>query len=361
MHRNLSAAHHSRRNPAAFGRTAERQLWPHAATWLAWALVLASVSVSVARADDSHSVGKAPTTLSAGAALLNRIQDAAIHQNYVGTFVYQEGHQMQSSRITHLADGSGETEKVEVLDGKLREFIRHDDEIRCYVPDSRLVLIETHARADKFPALLAYPNPDLDSYYAITVGATERVAGHNCNVVMVKPKDASRYGYRLWADSATGLLLRAQTIDEDDKVVEQVAFTDVSISGHIDRAAVRPSTSSTEGWRIVRFGASPQDLTGHGWSFGSLPAGFRKISELKRVLESGRELSQIVLSDGLATISVFIEPAANVKQIAGEARRGLMNVITQRRADFWLTIVGEVPTATLHAVADSIDFHAGAH
>jgi len=319
-------------------------------------LILAAVlvSVPVARADDGHADAPAHAE---GAALLSHIQDAAQHQNYVGTFVYQEGAQMQSSRITHLAEASGELEKLEILDGKIREFIRHDDEVRCYIPDSKIVLVETDAKPDKFPALLTSPAPDIDEHYTITRGPIERVAGRNCTLISLEPRDTLRYGYRLWADQETGLLLKAQTVDEHGDVLEQVAFTDIRIGGRIEKAKLRPSATSTDGWRTETYSSEPAELKAQGWSLGVHLPGFHEIREIKRTFGSGREVGQIVISDGLAAISIFIEAAGAPGQTEGDAQKGPINIVSKRYGNYWLTIVGEAPRETIHKVADSVEFN----
>lgn len=318
-------------------------------------LAMALVSASVARADDI----KAPSgdAHARGVALLGRIQDAAQHQNYVGTFVYQEGAQMQSSRITHLAESSGELEKLEILDGKLREFIRHDDEVRCYIPDSKVVLVETNAKTDKFPALLTSPASDVEAHYVISRGPVERVAGRNCVLISLTPRDALRYGYRLWIDEQTSLLLKAQTVDQHGSVLEQVAFTDIQIGGHIDRAQLRPSSAATEGWRTETYSSEPVELEKQGWTLADQLPGFKEIREINRTFGSGRQVGQIVISDGLAAISIFIEPAGAPGQTEGDAQKGPINIVSKRYGDHWLTIVGEAPRDTIHKVADSVEFH----
>lgn len=320
-------------------------------------LVALSVAAHGVDAEENRPATKPEPPKLEGAAILSHIQDAAQHQNYFGTFVYQVGPQMQSSRITHINESGSEAEKLEILDGRVREFIRHDDEVRCYMPDSKMLLIESRAKADKFPAFLTAAAPDVDTYYRVTRGGVERVAGHNCNVISLEPRDAQRYGYKLWADQETGLLLKAQTLGDHGAVLEQVGFTDVVIGGRIDRSRVKPTVNSTEGWHVEKYHSVPIDMTAQGWSITAEPPGFRKIMEVQRTMGSGREVGQIVFSDGLAAISVFIEALGGPNQTPGEAQKGLINILAKEYGDHWLTVVGEVPSATIRQVADSVEFH----
>jgi sigma-E factor negative regulatory protein RseB len=300
---------------------------------------------------------------------LKKIQTAAQRLNYSGTFVYQQGNQVRTSRITHVLEGKNEIEKLEVLDGKPREYIRNNEEIVCYVPESKTLLVEKRVTQDVFPAILAANPTDLAEHYNIKKAETGRVAGHDTQAVLLEPKDNMRYGYKLWAEKSTGLLLRAQTINDRHEVVEQIAFTQISI-GNIDRSRVKPSFANTRGWRVEN--AVMRQVNLSNWTVKSVPAGFKKIREMKRLLsdtaagepasESGhpaqstqREVSQIVFSDGLAAISVFIEPGTQ-SRTEGSMQQGAMNIVGKRQGDFWLTIVGEVPSAAIRQVANSIEF-----
>jgi sigma-E factor negative regulatory protein RseB len=292
---------------------------------------------------------------------LRKIQTAAQKLNYSGTFIYQQGNQIRTSRITHVLDGRNELEKLEILDGKPREYIRNNDEVICYIPDARTLQVEKKATQDLFPAILGADAADLAEYYNVRNGESGRVAGHDCHSVILEPKDNLRYGYRLWADKATGLLLRAQTLNERQDVLEQIAFTQVGI-GNIDRASLRPSYGNTSGWRTESANLPQTGVS--AWNVKSLPAGFRKIREVKRPVtdvaapgstSSQREVTQIVFSDGLAAISVFIEPGSQ-SRTEGTMQQGAMNILGKRYGDFWLTIVGEVPSTAIRQIANSIEF-----
>jgi len=300
---------------------------------------------------------------------MKKIQAAAQKLNYSGTFVYQQGSQMRTSRITHLLDGRNEIEKLEVLDGKPREYIRTNDEVVCYVPEAKTLLVEKRVTHDVFPAILAANPTDIGEYYNVKMDATGRVAGRDCQAIVLEPKDNMRYGYRLWADKATGLLLRAQTLNEKRDVIEQIAFTQISI-GNVDRVRARPSFTDTTGWRVENAIMSQGNFS--GWSVRSLPLGFRKVREVKRLVSDAmspgagasastpsqptqREVSHMVFSDGLAAISVFIEPGSQ-SRTEGSMQQGALNIVGKRHGDFWLTIVGEVPSAAIRQVANSIEF-----
>jgi sigma-E factor negative regulatory protein RseB len=301
---------------------------------------------------------------------LQKIHLAAQKLDYSGTFVYQQANQVRTSRITHILDGRKEVEKLEVLDGKPREYIRSNDEIVCYLPETKTLLVEKRVTRDVFPALLTASSPAaLADFYSVHKLGMARVAGHESQMIALEPKDSLRYGYRLWADAKTGLLLRAQTVNEHGEIVEQISFTQIEI-GRINRSRVRSEfANNTQGWHVEN--AVMQQVELPGWSVKSVPPGFRKIREVKRLVSdkpaqnvshssakvavSQREVAQIVFSDGMAAISVFIEPG-NSGRAEGTAQQGAMNILGKRQGDFWLTIVGEVPAAAIKQVANSIEF-----
>lgn len=297
---------------------------------------------------------------------LKKIQSAAQKLNYSGTFVYQQANQMRTSRITHLLNGKNEIEKLEILDGKPREYIRNNEEIICYMPETKTLLVEKRVTHDVFPAILAANPSDLAESYDVRKDETGRVAGYDCQAIVLEPKDNLRYGYKLWAEKSTGLLLRAQTLNDKKEVVEQISFTQISI-GNVDKNGVKPSFPNTSGWRVENAVMSQVNLS--GWTVKSMPPGFKKIREVKRLVSDTspttaastnaqsrpREVSQMVFSDGLAAISVFVEPGS-YSRTEGSMQQGAVNIIGKRQGDFWLTIVGEVPAAAIKQVSNSIEF-----
>ncbi|HET7772778.1 MAG TPA: MucB/RseB C-terminal domain-containing protein [Burkholderiaceae bacterium] len=293
---------------------------------------------------------------------LAKIQQAALRQNYAGHFVYQQGASMQSSRIAHLVEGGNVYEKLEVLDGQPQEVIRKNDQVYCYIPGARTLLIERRPNPDQFPSLLLRPAAEVAEFYEVRLGGSERVAGVDCQMLTLRPRDAFRYGYRLWADRASGLLLKAQTLDTQGNVIEQIAFTQVRIGGSIDRKLLRTSIPSTEGWRVENADLGRTDPGLAQWQVKSVPPGFARTHEIVRSVGGRQQVGQIVYSDGLAAISIFIEPAASVPagQREGTTVQGAVSVAMRKLGKHWLTVVGEVPMLSVRRVIGSIEYVASA-
>ena len=302
-------------------------------------------------------------TRRAAAEMLNRIHEAAQQQNYEGTFVYQRGATVQSSRITHAATrGDGEYESLESLDGKPRKMLRHDDDMYTFVPERHLCVVEKRQNKDSFPALLATSGEQVLSVYEPKLLGSDRVAGLDAQVLELDPKDSYRFAYKLWADSKTGLLLRAQTLDPDGQVLEQLSFSQVRIGGGVDKAPIANGIRNTAGWTFVRPPVQPVDMEAQGWQLTPNIPGFRKIRELRRPMASREEgqppipVDQAVFSDGLAAISVFVEPVEKNSRKEGAGSNGATHVLVKRRGDFWITLLGEVPQATLQQFASTIEY-----
>ena len=287
-------------------------------------------------------------------ALLRKIHDATQKLSYRGTFVYQHAGRIETSRITHFADASGDIERLEVLDGLQREIVRTRDVVRCYLPDSRVVKIERRAGDRSFPALLPEETATLARHYDIALGETRRIAGFDWRAVELRPRDNLRYGYRLYADARSGMLLKAVTIDAAGGAIEQFTFTQLAIGG-VTREMVRPQRVAS-GWRIDDSGAAPAKLVGWGLS-AELP-GFRKIIELRRRMGEATPVGQVVYSDGLSAVSVFIEPMQARREPVSPTMTGTgaIHVYSREVANYRVTVVGEAPAASVQRIANAVEY-----
>jgi len=283
---------------------------------------------------------------------------AAMRVNYTGTIIYQAGGEMTSSRITHMFDGSNSLERIQTLDGKPREYLRKrsasDDEVLCLIPESRKVVVEKRSVEDSFPALSSASPDEILQRYDAKLGPVERVAGFEAQALALEPRDNLRYAYRFWLDRASGLLLRAQTLNERKEVIEQISFSDVRIGERIDRSALK-SPWSTDGWSVVRSEYRKADLAKQGWIVPT-PDGFRRTKEVVRRMHSA-DAMQVVFADGLATISVFIEPGSAIADPPDSVHvHGPTSAFSRRVSEALVTVVGEVPPSTVRAVALSVEF-----
>jgi sigma-E factor negative regulatory protein RseB len=298
------------------------------------------------------------------AQLLAYIQDAASKQNYLGVFMYQQGENIQSSRMAHVVDANGELERVETLDGQPRIYLRRNDDIQYLQPDHKIVR-QDRRHTVSFPGLLQSDPAQVLRYYNLKVlDRLSRVAGRQCRTVLLEPRDALRYGYRLCVDTTSGLLLKDQTLDSSRRIVEQVSFSSVRIGKDMDPARV-DSSWDTHDWKVLQPMMKPVDMAAQGWRIAA-PDGFKATMQVARQMgastgDAKHAVSQMVLSDGLAAISVFIEPydANKHRRLpSGPIRRGAINIYGKRVADYWLTALGEVPIVTLERLVNAVQYSA---
>ena len=263
-------------------------------------------------------------------AWLTRAAQAARELNYTGTIVYQIGPRVESSRITHLFDGG-------------REY-------------AKLVRVEPGTFRNVFPSLSAEQQESLSRYYDFRVLGDDRVGGRPLQVVVFDPRDGLRYGHRFWSDRATGLLLRASVLNERGEGIEQFSFSDLTMNARIEPAMVEPSWPSVPSdWQVLEGGAGDVVSQDTGWVVTRVPPGFAKIVEGYRKLRGHRErIAHIVLSDGLDSVCVFVEPGIASTAPAGPMQKGGLNIYRVRQDDHLITVMGETPGATVRQIAHSV-------
>ena len=281
----------------------------------------------------------------------------AAHQtDYSGVFVYQYDNRIETSRIIHVVEADGEYEKLESLDGPKRKIIRHHGQVWCYI-NNKMVQVDSQQVRIRFPAFLPEQISTLSANYQAEQIGVARVAGYSSQVILFEPKDNLRYAHKIWADTGSGLLLKAAVLGDKDQIIEQYTFTQLQIGGNIDRSWISttaPGNSLPVSPELAK-GGTPVNS---GWTVGALPAGFKKTMEIQRPMRGKHTpVTQIVFSDGLSAISVFIEPDdGGEDNVGGLSSRGAVNLYHKVVAGQLFTVVGEVPARTVIQVLDSIRY-----
>lgn len=298
-----------------------------------------------------------------GLAWLSKMAAASSQLNYHGTFVYQHRGLSETSRIAHFVNPAGGVfERLETLDGPVREVVRSNDQVTCYLPGSKTVLIEQRS-ARLLPALLPENLSGITQSYAVRVGDRDRVAGHECQIVDLEPRDSLRFGRQFCLEARSGLPLRVRTVNEKMEAVESFAFTQLRIGGGFDRDKVKSKYAArSRNWRVDRSALNMTERSVEtGWIVNNQPPGFRKVMEINRSI-AGRTspVAQIVFSDGLAAISVFIEPLPKERPVEALTHQGAVNIYTRTYADRMVTVLGEAPAATVMQIANSLELRTSA-
>ncbi|MBX3658706.1 MAG: MucB/RseB C-terminal domain-containing protein [Ramlibacter sp.] len=295
---------------------------------------------------------------------LMRMHEASRRRTYVGTFVVSSGSDsLASSRIWHACDGSQQMERVESLTGAPRSTFRRNDHVVTFLPDARVARTEKRESLGMFPGLLKASEASIPDFYSVQVTGAERVAGFDADVVQLAPKDNLRFGYRIWSEKKTGLVVKLQTLDGDGRVLEQAAFSELQLDVPVKMDKLAQLMASTDGYTVQKVDPVKTTAEAEGWVLRSPVAGFRPVTCYKRPMVShgeGNGTVQWIFSDGLASVSLFVEAYDRRRHpkevmLAMGATQTLTRRLPDKTGDWWLTAVGEVPPQTLKAFAQSLE------
>ena len=285
---------------------------------------------------------------------LVRMHDASRQRSYMGTFVVSSSNgSMASARIWHACDGQRQVERVETLSGERRSTIRRDDEVVTFLPETRTVRTERREALGLFPELMKPEESAISEFYTARRVGSDRVAGFDADIVQMLPRDALRFGYRIWSEKKSGLVIKLQTLDDTGRVLEQAAFSELQLDAPLRMDRLAQMMSVPAGWRVEKAEAARTTAADEGWSLKQPVPGFRQMNCYKRPVEG---VLQCIFSDGLASVSLFIEnyDPQHPRQ-EGVFASGATNTLTHQVQDWWVTAVGEVPPQTLRAFSLSLE------
>ena len=293
---------------------------------------------------------------------LVRLQQASRVPSYVGTFVVSSSTgAMSSARIWHVCEGDVQLERVEALTGVQRSTFRRNEAVMTFLPEARVVKLDQRESGGVFPNLLnagqGLPTPD---FYAAREVGQGRVAGFDADIVQLNPLDEWRFGYRIWSEKRTGLMVRAQTVDGAGRVLEQATFSELQFDAPVQAGKLRQMMASTEGYRVIKAERIRTTADAEGWQLKSVVPGFRSQNCYRRPVSKAESMVQWIFSDGLATVSLFMQPFDRERHVReGVSAMGATHTVTRRltdrSGDWWITGVGEVPPATLNAFVQGLE------
>lgn len=336
---------------------------------MAGAVMLAATALAQGGAATSPPVAPASQATPAersAADWLMRLHEASRRRTYIGTLVVTSGGSMASSRIWHVCDGQQQMERVESLSGAPRSTFRRNDEVITFSPQTKVAVAEKRESLGLFPNLLKAPDSAIDQFYSARAQGSERVAGLEADLVQLTPKDALRFGYRIWSEKKTGLVVKLQTLDAEGRVLEQVAFSELQLDAPVSMDKLTQMMRNTDGYTLEKTELVKTSAAAEGWQLKKPVPGFKPMSCYRRpagAAPAADTLVQWVFSDGLASVSLFIEPFDRRRHSAeGTMAMGATHTLVRRLAErpgqdggWWLTAVGEVPVATLQAFAQGLE------
>ncbi|MFN9766994.1 MAG: MucB/RseB C-terminal domain-containing protein [Pseudomonadota bacterium] len=350
---------------------------------------------------------------------LERMRNAATSGTYQGTMVFSAGGSMSSTRVWHYCVGDQTFERLEAQDGRHQRVFRHNEEVRTVWPQDRVAVVEKREPLAGWGTTPQQVEPSALENYELRAEGSARVAGRDAAVFLLEPRDGLRFAQRLWADRGTGLMLRADVLGPapagaSRPVLETAAFSEIEIGvrpqpeavlqaiRRIDAAAARldaqetarsgsaraeppgrsgpaaslrapgrpeassalraepaPADERAEVWHVVRPPQRRADLEAEGWTLRQQVPGFRLAGCVVRGIESaGQPVSvlQAVFSDGLTHVSLFVEPYRSDRHRSEmQAQFGAAHTVMRRLGEHWVTVIGDVPAATLKLFADALE------
>jgi sigma-E factor negative regulatory protein RseB len=288
---------------------------------------------------------------------LERMSAAMSQMDYQGTFVYVQGDEVVTMRITHVADEAGVRERLVSMSGAPREVLRDSNGVRWVLGDDQSVMADQAFNRSFFPQLPLDQHGQTEQCYAFKLGGTGRIAGQTVRSLQVLPKDDYRYGYTLWLEQHSALLLKWELIDHEQKPLAKLMFTDFRMGSEVDPAELTPSSQLTE-FRTVDSrlpaGRGQMSAVPH-WKPRSLPPGFELTAHRYFGRENQRMFEHLVYSDGLAAVSVYVEnDSAEAGEDAGLSRMGTTHAFSRMLDGFVITVIGDVPAATVRYIGDAV-------
>ena len=310
------------------------------------------VSIAAAAADDGKGLND----------WLRRMHESSKNRAYIGTYVVSSGGQMQSAKIWHVCEGGQQTERIETLTGAARSTFRHNEKMVTFMPEQKLVRHETRESPSSFPQIVQSADHRISDFYKLKLEGSERIAGVEADIAILLPKDAMRFGYRVWTEQKKGLVVKLQTLDADGRVLEQAAFSELLVDAPVKMEKLLQMMGKVEGYRVEQPALLKTTASAEGWRLPAPVAGFKPMSCYKRPAPavagaaSAEDSMQWVFSDGLASVSLFVESYDKQRHSKESGMSmGATHTLTRQIGSYWLTAMGEVPMSTLKQFANGLE------
>jgi sigma-E factor negative regulatory protein RseB len=292
-------------------------------------------------------------------AMIQRMMTASRTLDYEGVFVYQRGADLDTMRVIHRGSGQTEMERLVSLTGPAREVIRDGTKVTCKFADKRSVMVEARQPRSYRTFGITGPVDSMGAIYRIEADGQDRVAGRNALSLRVTPHTPDRYAYRLWMDEESGLLLKSVILDEHDRPLEQEQFAEVSIGLPLPDERFESELNGTDvEWFAHEAGPEvvQQAAEVTPWQVNWLPKGFLMRQDKTQNLSTSKlPVRHFVYSDGLATVSIFIEKLRDeAAPLRGYTLVGAVNAYSLVAHQHQVTVVGEIPQVTVRRIAGSV-------
>jgi len=278
-------------------------------------------------------------------------------QNYQGTLIIRQADKLQAIRVKQGVSAQGNWQTLESLTGENQKIIRHKGQVTTIFPGKKLVTIsdDTAIAGETSPLHATLPDNyrELKQYYAMKLAGEDRVADKSAQIIQIIPRDRHRYGYTYWLDKQTGILLKCDLMDEKGRILEQLMYSNIDLLPESPLSNIEEPALSH--YKMIRLPREVESQRKH-WRAGQLPDGFELSRFVEMPVETGAVSAyHIVYTDGMASVSVFIEQRDKMsKPVMGASSMGTVNAYSIYINDAYITAIGEVPAATVRMIAQSM-------
>lgn len=287
---------------------------------------------------------------------LTEMSEAVKNLNYQGTVVYFRDKKAETIRVYHAQTEGVEKERIVALNSPMREVIRSDQEVACYLPDTRLVYVNRQSRKRSFLVRLPENLEGDSQFYEFLLNGREYVIQKESQIVELKPKDDFRYGRKIWIDLKTRLPLKFEMIGENGELVEQMMFTDLEVVDHLPPETLALSAKlDASDWEVR--GSESQPDGNENWIFDGIPRGFKQVFHRRSILPTDQHaVEHILFSDGFSSVSVYVDKQGNDNVAAYHKQWGAINSYSRLMDGYQITVLGAVPAKTVQAIGDGINY-----
>ncbi len=285
---------------------------------------------------------------------LDKMDHAMKRQNYQGTLIVRQGDKLQAIKIKQGVIEGKSWQTLESQTGEDQIIFRKNGHVTTIFPGKKLITVSAAKvgisdRGPLHPALPENRNK-LKQLYLLELGSEDRVANKFTQILHMTPRDKHRYGYTFWLDKQSGLLLKCDLMNNKGRVLEQLMYS------NIEFLSVAPVSQIDES-KLIAFKKvllpGEGEVNSKNWRAEKIPAGFVLIRSIKTGQQ--QPAYHMVFSDGMASVSVFIESAKEKQTLpVGRSRMGPVNVYSSFVNDTYITAIGEVPASTVRMIAQSM-------
>lgn len=290
---------------------------------------------------------------------LQRMAASMRQLDYQGTFVYVRGNDVETMRLTHVRVDDVVHERMVAVSGPTREIMRDGNGVRAILGSQSQPVQDPMFTGAVFPDISLSALATAKDRYLFEVGGVGRIAGHQGRKISIIPRDQYRYGYELWLEEDTGLLLRWVLYDTDRRALAKLMFTDLVTGDSVDHDGLQSETPPQRFVAVQQASPKLEKPAANGVNTDTpadIPPGFRLAAHSRAENEAGADqrFEHLVFSDGLASVSIYLESAAQPGGIApGLTRMGTTSAWSGIRGPLRVTAVGEVPPLTLKTFGDA--------